>query len=137
MITLNHIMVIDDDEVSTLLTTRVLDSIYASHSITTFNLVDNAIEFLCSNKHDRNFLPDLILLDINMPGKTGWDFMDIYTKQMAEFFPPVVIVSSSNSKADQSKAALYPDYILGYIVKPVERLDVINIITKVNDYLKV
>ncbi len=67
--------------------------------------------------------PNLILLDINMPGIGGFDFLKQY-QNMKITHLPVIILTSSNQDADLNKASSY-SCVKGYLEKPlsVERLE--------------
>jgi len=58
---------------------------------------DSALEFVSAN-HDL----DLVLLDLHMPGKDGFEVLDTLTKQYPAM--PVVILSASNSRSDIQRA---------------------------------
>ncbi len=61
---------------------------------------------------------ELILLDINMPGMNGHEFLEHYHPDGAN--PPVVVMlTSSNQELDREKCARYPT-VIDYITKPLE-----------------
>ena len=66
-------------------------------------------------------LPDLILLDINMPIMDGWQFLDEFRKTKKESKGQTIIylVSSSDSTSDMNKAKEYQDEIEDYFFKPM------------------
>jgi CheY-like chemotaxis protein len=69
-------------------------------------------------------MPDLILLDINMPIMDGWQFLDEFrktrtTSSTATGQTIIYLVSSSNSITDLNKAKDYQDQIKDYFFKPM------------------
>jgi len=56
-------------------------------------------------------MPDLILLDINMPIMDGWQFLDEFrkTKRQSNGQTIIYLVSSSDSISDLNKAKEYQD----------------------------
>jgi CheY-like chemotaxis protein len=76
--------------------------------------------------------PDLILLDLNMPGMGGKEFLrqvkaDSILKQI-----PVVILTTSNSETDISDT--YQLQAAGYIRKPVTLDELVKVMGGLKDY---
>ena len=65
-----------------------------------------------------SFAPDLIILDLLMPGYGGLDICEMLNKDPIGLSTPIIVVSGLNKDADKKKA-----YSLGvdeYFVKPVD-----------------
>ena len=52
--------------------------------------------------------PDLIFLDINMPGINGWEFIDLYAKLKLKKYPPIVVLTTSFRKLDVERCEANP-----------------------------
>lgn len=67
-------------------------------------------------------MPDLILLDINMPIMDGWQFLDEFrkTRKTTEGGKTIIyLVSSSDSISDINRAKEYQDQVKDYFFKPM------------------
>ena len=73
-------------------------------------------------------LPDIILLDINMPVMDGWQFMELFALLNPTLSKKidVYMVSSSINKADIKRAKAITD-ISDFIVKPLDARSLGNI----------
>jgi len=112
--------VIDDDEIYTFTIKRIIANSEIAEKTLFFPNGKLAIDFFTEYVHQTDSLPDLILLDINMPVLDGWQFMDEFVKIRPLIQKRVIIyiVSSSIDEADFAKAKTY-EQISDFIVKPV------------------
>jgi CheY-like chemotaxis protein len=116
------VFVIDDDEVHQLIVSTKLKRMNISQDIKSFSIAQQALEALKkSNKED---IPDVIFLDINMPTYDGWDFLEDYLKISDSLgkTPLIYMLTSSVSDTDVAKANTYP-IVSGYLVKPLKDAD--------------
>ncbi|MEX2396783.1 MAG: response regulator, partial [Balneolales bacterium] len=75
-----------------------------------------ALEYIKDNDEPGNAY--LVLLDINMPGMSGWAFLDAIQAQEWNSRIHVAILTSSVNASDRIKATEYPQ-VLAYIEKPL------------------
>jgi DNA-binding response OmpR family regulator len=69
-----------------------------------------ALDFLASNR------PDLMLLDIGLPGMSGWDILEaIKTNENATF--PIIILTASGDPVNRLIGRLQ-ERVIRYMVKP-------------------
>ena len=126
------IWVIDDDAIYQIIISKIIERSKMFSSITSFKNAKEAIDILQdavnNTQEDSQILPDIILLDINMPVMDGWEFMEKMSLIKSKFKKDITvyIVSSSIAAEDQNKSKTYSD-ILGYLSKPVTVNDLILI----------
>jgi DNA-binding response OmpR family regulator len=101
-----HLVLIEDDEALARLLSSHLRA--TGHDVTVAPTAEAAIADLAGGLR-----PDLLLLDINLPGETGWSVIrdDAYA---AAGRPPVLVVSAMSV----SPARLRELGIAGYLPKP-------------------
>jgi two-component system catabolic regulation response regulator CreB len=69
-----------------------------------------ALDFLASNR------PDLMLLDIGLPGMSGWDILEaLKTNENADF--PIIILTASGDPVNRLIGRLQ-ERVIRYMVKP-------------------
>jgi DNA-binding response OmpR family regulator len=106
--TKGRILLVDDSSTNNLLFSNVLDD-YGYETIKTYNAI-KGLESVVNEK------PDLVLLDLVMPGLSGIDFMqELYKKNIPANI--IVITSVNNDKMREKAMALGAD---DYLLKPVE-----------------
>ena len=73
--------------------------------------------------------PDVILLDILMPGVTGFEALDMINSDPVGVGTPVIALSALEN--DPDKLTAYKKGVVGYLTKPISKEDVIRKIEKV------
>jgi DNA-binding response OmpR family regulator len=102
------LVIIDDNEMM-----REFLSVYfqANFQVESFGEASRALE-----KFSQTTFPDIILLDLNMPGFSGYDFLEVVQTQFAAASPCIFVLSSKDKSEDRIRCL-----DLGatdYLVKP-------------------
>jgi len=115
-----RVAVVDDDSSYQFLTSRTIRSIGHTDVILQFYDGSEAIHYLSQYADDPLQLPDLLLLDINMPRVDGWMFLDEFStiKNRIAKKIQIIMVSSSIDSRDVARARENTN-ILDYVMKPV------------------
>jgi CheY-like chemotaxis protein len=116
----NLACVIDDDDIYTFTVKRIIAHSQIAESTIFFPNGKVALDFFVEYMTVAEKLPDLILLDINMPVLDGWQFMVEFVKLIPHMAKKITIyiVSSSIDEEDHKKAKAI-DAVSDFIVKPV------------------
>lgn len=103
---LNCILLVDDDEPTNFLHQLVIEESSCCEHVVAKNGGASALEYLKSAVKNGDPHPDMILLDINMPGMNGWEFLENYDQLIDEAKARVVVVmlTTSMNPADDNKA---------------------------------
>ena len=94
-----RILVVDDDpEIVTMLSTRLSKRGY---KVSTASDGHKAIELA------KKELPDVVLLDVMMPGKSGWEVARAIKQDPATHAVKIVMVSAIGEKTNEITAPIY------------------------------
>jgi CheY-like chemotaxis protein len=124
------ICIIDDDPIYQVLVSKIVQLSKIDYTIISFKNGKEAIDNFNSCLVNNTKLPNIILLDIEMPLMDGWDFMERMDELISKYQisdTKIYIVSSSISYEDVEKAKLFKN-ILGYYSKPINSNDIISMI---------
>ncbi|TVZ55584.1 response regulator receiver domain-containing protein [Lutibacter sp. Hel_I_33_5] len=108
-----NILLIEDDEIERIKFRRVCQKNGASHKIVEASNGEKALELL-QNKDE---LPNIILLDLNMPKMNGLEFLKTLKKDDALKYVPIFVLSTSNNYKDIKDC--YSLGVCGYLIKPL------------------
>jgi len=119
--TFKNVFVVDDDKISQFLVKKLLISSGVDANPSFFENGFDAINNLKKFIDCIECLPDLILLDINMPVVDGWQFLEEFKmlKQKLTKNIEIYIISSSDNSLDRLRAVDFKEEIRDYLLKPI------------------
>lgn len=127
------ILMTDDDSDDRMLALFAFKKLNVAHSIDFVNNGEELLDYLNARLASQRELPDLILLDLNMPKKDGREALKEIKANAKLKHVDVIIFSTSNSEKDKK-------YTLGlgakrYIVKPSKQEELLKIFKNICDEL--
>lgn len=110
--------IIDDDKLSIKLMSMLISKNKFCQEIISFHNSQEALNELTKNCSDSASLPDVILLDLNMPLLDGWQFLDEFVQLPIKKEISIFIVTSSIDPSDIEMVKKYA-IVKNYIMKPI------------------
>ncbi|MEP2278643.1 response regulator [Maribacter sp.] len=121
--------IIDDDPIFVYGTKRIIKEVDFAKNVIVYPNGQDALEGLLERSKNKEEIPDVIFLDLNMPIMNGWEFLDEFQK-----FPNnkakkilIYIISSSVDPRDLERVKNY-DQVDTYILKPITPDDLSKIL---------
>ena len=125
---LKSVLLIDDDAISNFLNTRLLREMNVAEEINVSLNGEEALQFLINLKAANRPLPELILLDINMPVMNGFEFLQAFREVADEDEHPVIIIlTTSTNMRDFEQLQNYKEVEI-YLSKPLTEENLIYIL---------
>ena len=123
------ILLAEDDKVDAMTVKRALRDLKVTNPLIIVENGEEALEYLRDpNKAE----PGIILLDLNMPKMNGIEFLEIAKKDDKIKRIPVVVLTTS--KEDQDKIESFNLGVAGYMIKPVDYLQFVEVVKTIHLY---
>ena len=128
-----HILLVEDNPDDIIFTGEALSEVSYECVLHTAKDGIEAMEFLSrAFSYDGTPVPDLILLDLNLPRKSGLEFLEEMKADGRMRIIPVVVLTTSKSDDDIRRS--YFHYANSYLVKPIDINEFIELIKAVTGY---
>jgi len=126
------ILLLEDDAVDIIILKRAFNKLKIENQL---EICNNGEEGLTWLEDHKDALPGLILLDLNMPKMNGLEFLKAIKSN--DYYRKIPVIVLTTSKAQQDRTMAYDYSIAGYMVKPIDYNDFINIVDQIKNYWRV
>ncbi|MBC7935939.1 MAG: response regulator [Rhizobacter sp.] len=128
-----HILLVEDNEGDILLTREAFKEAKILIKLSVVRDGEEAVNFLTKQgEYLLAEVPDLLLLDINLPKKNGHEVLQFIKGDEGLKHIPVIILSTSSSPKDVNMA--YSHYVNCFITKPLDVNDFIGVIASIENF---
>lgn len=107
-------MFVDDDEINNEINQMLFKKLYPSITVIIKSSVDGAIEHLLDPNIEN---PNKLFLDVNLPIKSGWDFLEEF-KELNIAGIDLYMLTSALDLLDSDKRNAYPE-VKDFVEKPL------------------
>lgn len=108
------ILIVDDSEVDRFICTEIIKRSMDNINVQVAMSGENALDVI----QQSGCVPDIILLDINMPRMDGFEFLEVFSKDLGNTQTPVMMLTSSLFEDDVERAKQYNN-VKEFISKPL------------------
>ena len=123
------ILLVEDDKINAMTVKRAMKDLKITNLLAH---VYNGLEALDYLKNLSNEKPCIILLDLNMPKMNGIELLKNLKKDESFKKIPVVVLTTSNAEKDKTES--FNLSIAGYMLKPVDYKQFVDVIKDINLY---
>lgn len=128
-----RLLLVEDNEGDIVLTKRAFLDAKIANELFIVRTGEQAVEFLTGRgEWEQRHLPDLILLDLNLPTMSGQEVLQFIKNDHHLKRIPVIILSSSTANQDVIKS--YDLHANGYVVKPVNLTNFHDVVAKLEQF---
>lgn len=125
------VLLLEDDLVDAMTVRRVFKQIKIMNKLVIRSDGEEGLEWLNQNREN---LPSLILLDLNMPRMNGLEFLAVIKNDPIFKIIPTIVLTTSNDQRDRLES--FQLQVAGYIVKPVDYDKFVHIVKQIKSYWK-
>jgi CheY-like chemotaxis protein len=128
-----HILLVEDNEGDILLTREAFEEAKILTNLSVVRDGREAMDFLTmQGKYPGAEMPDMLLLDVNLPKKNGHEVLQFIKGDDALKHIPVIMLTTSSSPKDVNLA--YNNFANCFITKPVDVNEFIGVIATIENF---
>ncbi|WMJ72785.1 response regulator [Cytophagaceae bacterium ABcell3] len=117
-------LLIDDDPINNFINSKLIKKLNLTEQIFVLDNGEEGIRFLLNTV--KNELPDVILLDINMPAMNGFEFLELFGSLNISGKEHIKIFMLTSSLNPQDMQRVKHFQVHGYIQKPLTPEKLLN-----------
>lgn len=126
------LLIVEDNETDVMCLKKAFEKTGIGKAIITASNGEEALAYLRGDLPGDGRIPNLILLDLNMPVMNGFEFLKVVKSDARLKAIPVVVLTSSTSSMDMNDS--YCNSVAGYIEKPMDPEEYLNIVRVLDQY---
>jgi two-component system, chemotaxis family, response regulator Rcp1 len=128
-----HILLVEDNEGDILLTMEAFEEAKTDTTLSVVRDGKEALDYINQEgKYANVKMPNLLLLDVNLPKKNGYEVLKFMKGTDSLKHIPIIMLTTSSSEKDINLA--YSNHANCYITKPVEVGDFISVVTIIENF---
>ncbi|MBX2828529.1 MAG: response regulator [Flavobacteriaceae bacterium] len=114
------VLLIDDDSATNFFNGMMLERHNCFDNVLAVKSGEEALSYLISAAEGSSLKPDLIFLDINMPGMNGWEFLDALSRLDSKVSEGIkIILLSTSAHPEEVRKSMSNYEVADYINKPL------------------
>lgn len=116
----DQVLLIDDSEIDILVNRRLIQLTTFSKQVIVAGSAEEGLHYLSQECRTASEVPDWIFLDMHLPGKSGYDFIEEFSK-LPDFIlsKARIIILSVFQKPEHLEKALENPFVYGQVDKPL------------------
>ena len=119
---MSKLILIDDDVIYHKITQLMIEEYSPVEEVISSMDGKATLDYLVENQTNEEKLPDYILVDLNMPKYSGWDFLNAYKKIRKSLRKAIRIhIVSSSIDPDDIERSKHYSFVDSFIIKPLKR----------------
>jgi CheY-like chemotaxis protein len=128
-----QILLVEDDEGDVIITREAFEYYHIQNALHVVSDGDAALQFVQRRgDYTQAPRPDLVLLDLNLPGRHGLEVLAELKADPELRVIPVVVLTTSQAEEDISRS--YSLHANAYVSKPVEAANFMNVIWQIDQF---
>lgn len=127
---IKNILLVEDDKASQILMRQAFKAAGSESVLNVAASGEEAMEFLRQQGRFENAaVPEVVLLDLNLPGKSGLQLLKEIKESPALRHLPVIVLTGSNASSDIRECAKFPH--CRYLLKPSRFHELIELVKSI------